>query len=98
MAASRSSWATAMGASRRLATFWAPLLRALIPYFGTVPFQNGVDVYMPATDPPDGTITFSSAPRGDPSQLQVLNTPNWASDTHRIVVNLNDYVQDKGQR
>ena len=71
---------------------------ALIPYFGTVAFQNGVDVYMPATDPPDGTITFSSAPRGDTSRLQVLNTLNWASDTHRIVVNLSDYVQDKGQR
>jgi len=55
-------------------------------------------VYMPATDPPDGTITFSSAPRGDTSRLQVLNTLNWASDTHRIVVNLSDYVQDKGQR
>jgi pimeloyl-ACP methyl ester carboxylesterase len=71
---------------------------ALIPYFGTVAFQNGVDVYMPATDPPDGTITFSSAPRGDTSRLQVLNTPNWASDKHRISVNLNDYVQDIGTR
>jgi pimeloyl-ACP methyl ester carboxylesterase len=67
---------------------------SLIPYFGTVSFQNGADVYMPATEPPDGTITFSSAPRGDLARRQVLNTPNWASDAHRISVNLNDYVQD----
>lgn len=67
---------------------------ALIPYFGTVAFQNGVDVYMPASDPPDGAIVFASAPRGDTSRLQVLSTPNWASDGHRITVTFNDYVQD----
>lgn len=67
---------------------------ALIPYFGTVSFQNGADVYMPAAGPPDGTITFRSLPRGDTARAQVLNTPNWASDAHRISVNLNDYVQD----
>jgi pimeloyl-ACP methyl ester carboxylesterase len=66
----------------------------VIPFFATQPFQTGVDVYMPATEPPDGTITFSSAPRGDTSRLQVLNTPNWASDGHRITVQFNDYVQD----
>lgn len=24
----------------------------------------------------------------------MLNTPNWPSDTHRISINFNDYVQD----
>jgi pimeloyl-ACP methyl ester carboxylesterase len=66
----------------------------LIPFFVTQPFQTGVDVYMPATAPPDGTITFANAPRGDTSRMQVLNTPNWASDVHRITVQFNDYVQD----
>jgi pimeloyl-ACP methyl ester carboxylesterase len=66
----------------------------LIPFFVTQPFQTGVDVYMPATDPPDGTITFANAPRGDASRMQVVNTPNWASDEHRITVQYNDYVQD----
>lgn len=66
----------------------------LIPFFVTQPFQTGVDVYMPATDPPDGTITFANAPRGDASRMQVLNTPNWASDEHRITLQYNDYVQD----
>jgi pimeloyl-ACP methyl ester carboxylesterase len=67
---------------------------ALIPYFGTVSFQNGADVYMPAAEPPDGTISFRSLPRGDSEHAQILNTPNWASVAHRISVNLNDYVQD----
>ena len=69
----------------------------LIPFFAGPPpqaFQTGVDVYMPATEPPDGTITFWNAPRGDTSRPQVLNTPNWASDRHRISINLHDYVQD----
>ena len=66
----------------------------VIPFFATQPFQTGVDVYMPATTRPDGTITFYNAQRGDTSRPQVLNTPNWASDAHRISVNLNDYVQD----
>ena len=66
----------------------------IIPFFATQPFQTGVDVYMPATEPPDGTITFSNAPRGDTSRPQVINTLNWASDGHRIAVYFNDYVQD----
>jgi pimeloyl-ACP methyl ester carboxylesterase len=66
----------------------------LIPFFTTQAFQTGVDVYMPATTPADGTITFRNDPRGDTSRPQVLNTPNWASDTNRISVYLNDYVQD----
>jgi pimeloyl-ACP methyl ester carboxylesterase len=65
----------------------------LIPYFAGQLGQTGVDVYMPAITPPDGTITFWNAPRGDTSHPQVLNTPNWASDGHRIWVQFNDYVQ-----
>jgi pimeloyl-ACP methyl ester carboxylesterase len=66
----------------------------LIPFFTTQPFQTGMDVYMPATTPTDGTITFRNDPRGDAARPQVVNTPNWASDVHRISVSLNDYVQD----
>jgi pimeloyl-ACP methyl ester carboxylesterase len=65
----------------------------LIPYFAAQLLQTGVDVYMPATTPPDGTITFWSTPRGGTSSPQLLNTPNWASDGHRITVQFNDYVQ-----
>jgi hypothetical protein len=65
-----------------------------IPYFFGQPFQTGVDIYIPATDPPDGTVSLVNAPRGDTSQLQTINVRNWASDGHRISVEFNDYVQD----
>jgi len=67
---------------------------APIPYFFAQFFQTGVDVFMPASDPPDGTISFVNAPRGDATRLQVVNTPNWASEDHRISIQFNDYVQD----
>jgi pimeloyl-ACP methyl ester carboxylesterase len=66
----------------------------LLPFFPTQAFQTGVDVFMPAAGPPDGTVTFVNAPRGDLTRPQVLNILNWASSQHRIGVNFNDYVQD----
>jgi pimeloyl-ACP methyl ester carboxylesterase len=69
----------------------------VISAFSSQPFQTGVDVYMPATTPPDGTITITNAPRGDAGRAQVLNVPNWASQQgtsrHGILAELNDYVQ-----
>lgn len=67
---------------------------APIPYFYSQFFQTGVDVFMPASDPPDGVVSFVNAPRGDTSRLQVVHTPNWASEGHRISIQFNDYVQD----
>lgn len=67
---------------------------APLPWFSTQPFQTGVDVYMPASDPPNGTVTFKSIPRGDASRPQILNTPNWASSTHLISLMFADYAQD----
>ena len=69
---------------------------APIPFFASQPFQAGVDVWLPATEPPDGTIWFMSAPRGDRSLLQVLSIPNWASSGHRVGVQFNDYAQEIG--
>jgi pimeloyl-ACP methyl ester carboxylesterase len=56
-------------------------------------FQTTADVFMPATDPPNGTITFKNAPRGDSGQPQVLNVPNWASSGHLISLMFSDYPQ-----
>ena len=56
------------------------------------PFQTGVDVYMPASDPPDGTITFTNMPRGDTSKPQVIRVPNWASTKHTITVMFSDFA------
>ncbi len=65
-----------------------------LPYFPEQPFQWGVDVYMPAAEPPDGTISIVSSPRGDTANQQILNVPNWASSGHRISLIFNDYQQD----
>ncbi|MDP3939571.1 MAG: alpha/beta hydrolase [Deltaproteobacteria bacterium] len=67
---------------------------APVPYFVGQIFQTGVDIWMPATTPPDGSIRWANAPRGDTSRVQTVNTPNWASDYHRLSIQFNDYVQD----
>jgi pimeloyl-ACP methyl ester carboxylesterase len=66
----------------------------LLPFFPTQPFQTGVDVFMPADEPPTGTVSFVNAPRGDTSRLQAINVPNWWSTTDRVTVTFNDFVQD----
>jgi hypothetical protein len=62
------------------------------------PFQTGVDLFIPATDPPNATISLVLTTRGGGGKIQVVNVPNWASLTenvlHRIVVQFNDYLQD----
>jgi pimeloyl-ACP methyl ester carboxylesterase len=57
------------------------------------PFQTTADLYMPGNNPPDGTITFESLPRGASSRPQVIRTPNWA-EGHMIMVMFNDYPLD----
>jgi pimeloyl-ACP methyl ester carboxylesterase len=66
----------------------------LIPAYDALIFQTGVDVFMPATDPADGVISFVNAPRGDTSRTQVINIPNRPSSGHANIVNFRDYVQD----
>ena len=56
-------------------------------------FQTTADVFMPAADPPTGTITFKNVPRGDSSMPQVINVPNWASSGHLISLMFSDYPQ-----
>jgi len=65
-----------------------------LPYFSTQPFQTGVDVFMPAADPPDGVITVTNLPRGETSRPQVLHFPNWASSKHILMAMFSDFVED----
>ena len=64
---------------------------SLLPWFPEQAFQTGVDVFMPANDAPDGTITIRNLPRGDASQPQVLHVPNWSSTNHNVSVLLSDF-------
>ncbi len=72
------------------ATPGASTLGAL-PYFSVQPFQSGVDVFLPASDPPTGTITLTSFPRGDAAHPETFHVPNWPSSTHSITVVFSDH-------
>lgn len=65
-----------------------------VPFFFALPFQTGVDIFMPASSPPDGAICFANAPRGDESSMQVVNVPNWVSTEDRISIEFTDYVRE----
>jgi pimeloyl-ACP methyl ester carboxylesterase len=65
---------------------------APLAYFSSQPFQTGIDLYMPAATPPDGTITVTNLPRGDASNPKTINVANWASASDSIVVNFNDWL------
>jgi pimeloyl-ACP methyl ester carboxylesterase len=67
---------------------------AALPYFSSQPFQSGVDVFMPASDAGEGTITVTNTPRGDTDHPQTLNVPNWPSSGHSISVMFADYPVD----
>jgi hypothetical protein len=68
-------------------------LGAPIPTFFGLPFLTGMDVFIPATDPPSDTISIASTPRLGGGRVQLINVPNWVSTTNRISVQFNDYVQ-----
>ncbi|MEM4977605.1 MAG: hypothetical protein QXZ58_01025 [Candidatus Nezhaarchaeales archaeon] len=61
------------------------------------PFQSGVDLFIPAADPPNSTITLVLKPRFEAGKVQVISIPNWASLTktvmHRIIVHFNEWTQ-----
>jgi len=64
-----------------------------LPYFSGQAFQSGVDFFMPASDPPTGTITITNIPRGDTDKPQVLRIPNWRSSEHAVTVQFSDFAQ-----
>ena len=71
-------------------------LTAPIPYFFSVIayFISGADLFIPAANPPDGTIPLVLTPRGG-SGTQVINVPNWVCEKDRISVQFNDFIQAK---
>ena len=65
-----------------------------VPLYHAITFMSGVDLYMPAAEPPDGTISIVVTPRWGDGKTQVINVPNWASSQHAMSVIVNDYVQE----
>ena len=66
----------------------------LLPWFPQQPFQTGIDIYLPSSDEPDGTITLTNTPRGDADNLQRLYVANWASTDHTISALFSDFPRD----
>jgi len=97
LVATRSSFTLGIHAHDSLFALDSPMDKVStlkpITYFQTS-FQTGVDIWMPATEPPDGTITFTNEPRGDTTLPQTITIPNWASEGHRVLVQFNTYFQD----
>lgn len=62
-----------------------------LPWFRDRKLQTGIDVFMPAAQPPDGSIRVTNLPRGDADAPQVLSVPNWASSEHVVTVVFSDY-------
>lgn len=65
-----------------------------IPLYHAITFMSGVDLYMPAAEPPNGTLSIVVTPRWGGGKTQMINVPNWASSQHAMSVIVNDYVQD----
>jgi hypothetical protein len=70
-------------------------LAAPIPFFFAQPFITGIDVHVPAADPPSRTVRIVAVPRGGGGHVDTLNIPNWRSTDHRVTVQFDDDVQGR---
>lgn len=67
-----------------------------ISSFFSIPFFfSAADLYIPAADPPGGTISLVLTPRGGGGQTQEINVPTWVSSKHFIGIQFNDFIQNK---
>jgi pimeloyl-ACP methyl ester carboxylesterase len=60
------------------------------PVLSALPFITGADVYMPASSPPTGTVSFQLISRGT-GPTRTLNVPNWDSLTDGVTIQWNDF-------
>ena len=68
---------------------------ASIPALAMLPFITGVDLFVPAANPPAGVVRLASRQRGANGATDVVNVPNWPSSTDRVSVQFNDYHQSR---
>jgi pimeloyl-ACP methyl ester carboxylesterase len=65
-----------------------------IPIFFALPFITGVDLFIPASIPPDDTVSFAMTARDSGGETAVINVPNFASSQHHVTVQFRDFEQD----
>ena len=66
-------------------------LTAPVPFFFSLPFITGIDVFLPADPGGAGRVSLASRQRGG-GHVDVINIPNWPSDTDTVSIQFNDYV------
>jgi pimeloyl-ACP methyl ester carboxylesterase len=66
-------------------------LSAPIPDVSSLPFISGADLVLPATTPPDDTISVALRSRSGSGRTEVVNVPNWASSQHHISIQFPDF-------
>jgi hypothetical protein len=60
------------------------------PLLFSLPFLSGVDLFMPAAQPPSGKVTVALRSRGA-GRLRRVTFPNFPSSTDSVSVGLNDF-------
>ena len=60
------------------------------PVLSNLPFIQGADVYVPASSPPDRTVTWRLVSRGG-GPARSLKIPNWDSATDGVILEWNDF-------
>jgi pimeloyl-ACP methyl ester carboxylesterase len=67
-------------------------VNAPIATFFGIPFLSAVDLYIPASSPPTGTVSVSLRSRGQ-GPVRTINFPNFPSSTDSVSVELRDFEQ-----
>jgi pimeloyl-ACP methyl ester carboxylesterase len=65
------------------------------PAFSRLPFITGVDIFLPAARPPNGTVSASLRSRGA-GPVRSLSFPNFPSTAEGAVLQFNDFEQPVG--
>jgi pimeloyl-ACP methyl ester carboxylesterase len=60
------------------------------PVLANVPFLGSVDVFVPASEPPNGTTTYELNSRGTGS-MHTLKVPSWEAAGHTQTIQLDDF-------
>jgi len=60
------------------------------PVLSQLPFIQGADVYIPASSPPNATVSFQLISRGG-GPVRSLNVPNWDATADGVTIQWNDF-------
>jgi len=60
------------------------------PVLSQLPFIQGADVYIPASSPPDATVSFQLISRGG-GPVRTLNVPNWDATADGVTIQWHDF-------